>query len=651
MTAQVLAALLSLTTAVAPLSFADSQDVDLAQEPEVSVRAPAIALTGTGTDIVLTLDEDAATTAYRLVGANGMELASGLLEPGEEVSLENLQADGAFPLELVLGDDTTRRVSIDPMILPGWISLLPAAVAIALALIFKEVIVSLFFGVWFGALIVAGLNPIAATLRSVDTFIMPALAGEDLGHASILVFSALLLGMVGVMGRNGGTRGIVDALRPFATTPRRAQFATYFGGLAIFFDDYSNILIIGNTMRPITDKMKVSREKLSYIVDSTAAPVSAIIFVSTWVGFQIGLIGDGLKAAAAQPGVAPEVAAELLAASPFNVFIMTIPYLFYPILALVMVGMVIWTQRDFGPMWAAENRARTGGGVFRPEAMLLVDSEQNTMEPVEGAPCRWQNAAIPVVTVFLVVLFGLYLDGQATLGRPGTISEIFGKADPYSALLWGSMSGLLMAIGLSVGQRILTLKESVAAMVGGINATLLAFLVLILAWALGEATTVLGAAEYLSGLLTGNLSPHLLPTLVFVMAAAIAFATGTSWATMGILIPLVIPLSVAMAGADATIASAVFLGSLSAVLAGAIWGDHCSPISDTTVLSSMASACDHVDHVRTQLPYAMLVGGLAIVLGSIPSAFGASPFLAYPAGAAIIYLVLRYVGRPSGVTV
>ena len=651
MTAQAIAPFLALIASVAPFSATPTAASPDQDNRRVDVRTPAIALIGTGMDIGLTLAEGFSATSFRLLTADGRELATGLLEPGEELSLDNLRVGSAdtFPLMLVFADDVSGAITIDPMVLPGWLSLLPALVAIALALMFKEVVVSLFFGVWFGALFVAGLNPIGATLRSVDTFIVPALADPD--HAAILVFSALLMGMVGVMGRNGGTQGIVVALSPLATTPRRAQLATFLGGLAIFFDDYSNILIIGNTMRPITDRMKVSREKLAYIVDSTAAPVAAIVFVSTWVGFQIGLIGDGLRAAAAQPGTSPELAAQLLAASPFNIFIHSIPYLFYPILTLVMVGLVIWTQRDFGPMWKAENRASRGEGLHRKNAMLLVDTESNVMIPVEGAPHRWQNAALPVITVFLVVVFGLYFDGRAAFGGPEpTLSDIFGAANAYNALLWGSLAGVLVAIALSVVQRIMSLKDSVGAMIGGIQATLLAFLVLILAWSLGQVTEVLGAAEYLSGLLSGNLPVALLPAFVFIMAATIAFGTGTSWATMAILIPLVIPLSVSLGGAEAFTAgasSALLLGTLASVLSGAIWGDHCSPISDTTVLSSMASACDHVDHVRTQMPYALLVGGIGILVGNLPTAYGMSPMFSYPLGALAIYLVLRFIGRPD----
>ena len=619
----------------------------------VDVDSPRVLLTGVGYGVTLTLGEDEEATLYRLVDRRGAELASGELLPGTPVAAGSFEVGRAdLPLRLEVGDAGDEAavpaapLEIAPLVLPGWTSLLPPLLAIVLALVFKEVVISLFVGIWSGALIVAGLNPITATMRTVDQFLVPALA--DPAHASIIVFTALLLAMVGVIGRNGGTRGIVNAVRPLATSPRRAQLATYLGGLAIFFDDYSNTLIVGNTMRPITDGMKVSREKLAYIVDSTAAPVAAIVFVSTWVGYEIGLIGDGLEAAAGLPGTPPEVAAELLSASPFAVFLHSIPYLFYPILALVMVGLVILTQRDFGPMWKAENRASRGEGLYREGAQLLVDTEAGDLDPVEGAPERWYNAAVPVLTVVVVVILGLWFDGRAALGGSGSLSDVFGAADPYRALLWGTLAGLLVAFGMTVAQRIMSPTATVEAAMGGVRATLLAFLILILAWSLGEVTEVLGTAEYLAGLLSGNLAPQLLPFFVFLMAAAIAFATGTSWATMAILIPLVIPLAVALGGGAGFGAGdhyTILLGSISSVLAGSIWGDHCSPISDTTVLSSMASACDHVDHVRTQLPYALLVGVVAVAVGDIPTAYGMHPAISYVLGGAILFLVLRFVGR------
>ena len=528
---------------------------------------------------------------------------------------------------------------------PSWTSLLPPIVAIVLALVFKEVVTALFFGVWLGALLHTGFSPIAATMRTIDTFVTPALVDAD--HAAIVIFSFLLAGMVGVISRSGGTRGIVEAVRPLATTPRRAQLATYLSGLAIFFDDYANTLIVGNTMRPITDRMRVSREKLAYIVDSTAAPVAAIVFVSTWVGFEISLIGDGLAAAAAQSGGTIEIAA-LADANPFTVFLHSIPYLFYPILALLMVGLVVTLQRDFGPMLRAEQRASRGEGLYREGAMLMSEAGSKEMEPDPDTPLRWYNAVLPVLSVVLVVLLGLYFEGRANLGRPGTIWEVFGAANAFNALLWGSLTGCLVALGLAVGQRILSVHEAINGLVGGMRAMLLAGVILVLAWSLSSVTEVLGTAQYLAGLLEGNLRPEFLPVLVFLTAASISFATGTSWGTMAILIPIVIPLSVGMGGAagfDAGAHYSILLGSISSVLAGAIFGDHCSPISDTTVMSSMASACDHVDHVRTQLPYALTVGVVGMLVGDIPTAFGMPPWISYVVGAAILFSLLRFYGK------
>ena len=552
---------------------------------------------------------------------------------------------GAFPLRLeVVG--VAEPLTVDPIHLPGWISLLPPLVAILLALIFREVVISLFAGVWLGALFHAGLDPLAAVWRTVDRFVLEALA--DPGHAAIIIFSLLLGGMVGVMARSGGTQGIVEAVRPLATSPRRAQLATYLAGLGIFFDDYANTLIVGNTMRPITDRMKVSREKLAYVVDSTAAPIAAIVFVSTWVGFEISLIDDGLAIAAEQAGTPPDVAAELLAANAFTVFIHSIPYLFYPILALVFVALVIWTQRDFGPMWEAENRASRGDGLYREGAMLMSDTSGGEMEPKEGAPKRWYNAAVPVITVILVVLLGLYFQGRAAVGPGASMWDVFGASDPFDALLWGSLAGCIVAVGLAVGQRILDPQEAIEAWLGGMRAMMLAAVILVLAWSLSEVTEVLGTAAYLSSVLGQNLPMFLLPVLTFLTGAGIAFATGTSWGTMAILLPLVIPLAVSMGGGVDFQGGArytVLLGTISSVLAGAIWGDHCSPISDTTVLSSMASACDHVDHVRTQLPYALLVGVVGMAVGDVPTALGMPPWISYVVGATILFLVIRFVGR------
>lgn len=571
--------------------------------------------------------------------------------PGRTNALADLRQPGFSEtlepsIPPILGAVPAMNVPIDP----GWLTLLPPVIAIVLALITREVVLSLFAGVWLGALILTG-NVLEATLRSVDQFALGALT-ESADHVSIIVFSLLLGGMVGVMSRSGGTRGIVEALRPLATSPRRGLFFTWLAGIIIFFDDYANTLIVGNTMRPVTDRLNVSREKLSYIVDSTAAPMAAIAVISTWVGFEISLIGDALGAAAAG-ATDPAQVAELTAGAqnPFAVFLHSIPFLFYPILTLLFVLMTVLARRDFGPMLRAERRAFSGGGVIREGATPAADLSDRALEPPANAPHRWINAAIPVGVVLAVALIGIWSTGVAGLeeGQERTLMAIAGASDPFKTLIWASFSGSAVAIVLAASQRILTLSHTIEAWVAGMKSMLLAVVILILAWSLGAVTEAIGTGPYLSGLLSETLPIHLLPVIVFLVAAAVSFATGTSWGTMAILFPVVIPLAVAM-GAGVGFESGgnytVLLGVISSVMAGSIFGDHCSPISDTTVMSSMASACDHVDHVRTQLPYAVLVALVGMSFGDIPTAYGLSPWISLAAGLVVLYLVLRFVGRP-----
>ncbi len=583
---------------------------------------------------------------YEVRNAQNALLSSGTVAPGETATAADLMVPARdwLPLTVRIGD-TTHEVR--PPYAPGWFSLMPPLVAILLALVFKEVITALMAGIWLGALAVAGYNPLAALWRTIDTYAVPALADSDGGHAQIVVFSLLLGGMVGVVARNGGTQGIVDAVSPFASTSRRGKIATWLAGLAIFFDDYANTLIVGNTMRPITDRLKISREKLAYIVDTTAAPVAALVPISTWVGYEISLIADGMRIAASQPGTEAALAATLGSVSPFAVFVTSIPYRFYALFALAFVLITSVMDRDLGPMAAAELRAASGKGLHRPGAQLTVDTSDTLLAPAEGAVPRWYNAALPIITVILVVLIGLYTSGRASVGADASLMDVFGAADPFSTLLWGSLAGCVTAICLSVVQRILSLKESLDAWVAGMKAMLLAMIILVMAWSLGQVTNDLGTAQYLAQILSDALPIEILPTVVFLTAAAMAFATGTSWATMAIMIPLVIPLTVSLGGGDGFMVPgeySILLGTISSVLAGAIFGDHCSPISDTTVLSSTAAACDHVDHVRTQLPYAFLAAGLGIILGDLGTALGLPVWIALLLGVGVLVGVLKLLG-------
>jgi len=549
---------------------------------------------------------------------------------------------GDLPLEITVGES---RLEVDPTFTPAWFSLVPPLLAIALALLLREAVAALFVGVWVGALAVAGFDPVAATWRVIDRFVVPTLADADGGHPQIVVFSLLLAGLVGIVSRNGGTLGIVEAATPFARTRRRGKIATWLAGMAIFFDDYANTLIVGNTMRSITDRLRISREKLAYLVDSTAAPLAAIVPLSTWVGYEISLIADGLRIAAQQN---PDAAEGLLAANPFTVFIETIPYRFYPLLALYFAALTAFSRLDFGPMASAETRAVSGGGLYRPGAQLAAATESEAIDAKPGVQPRWWNAAVPVLTVIVVVLGGLVATGRASAGPDAPLRDVFGAADPFATLLWGSLAGCVVAIGLSAVQRLLTVKEGVDAMIGGMRAMMTAMLILVLAWSLGLVTEEIGTSQYLAQLLNERLPLELVPVVVFATAAGMSFATGTSWGTMAILLPLVIPLTVSLGGYQAgfgdTAAYSILLGSISSVLAGAIFGDHCSPISDTTILSSMASGCDHVDHVRTQLPYAVLVGVVGMVLGDIGTAYGLPIWVALGGGAALLYVFLKLAG-------
>ena len=577
---------------------------------------------------------------------DGTIVADTTIDPLGSITLGNVVVEnaGQVPLRAEAGGEV---VTLDRRIFPGWISILPPLVAIVLAIAFREVVTSLVAGIWLGCLFLTGYNPISAIFMTGNRFARGALADSD--NAAIILFSLLLGGMVGVITRMGGTRAIVDAVAPLATNRVRGQLATWMAGLGVFFDDYSNSLIVGNTMRPLTDKLKISREKLAYIVDSTAAPVAAIFFVSTWIGYEVGLIDDGLELAAIQNAANPALAAELASASGFGIFLQTIPYLFYPILAVFAVFVVAATGRDFGPMLKAEHRAASGGGLARPGAQLAADMASELRE-AESAPAgRWWNGAMPVAVLVVTVLVGLVVTGMEQLGpdEARTLRNIFGSADPFSPLLWGALLSCIVAIALATGQKILTLREAMDAWVTGLRAMLLAMVILICAWSLGAVAQSLGTANYLAQALSGNLTAPLLPAVTFLLAAAMAFATGTSWATMAIMLPLVVPLSVTLAGGilfDSPASQAVVLGSIGSVLAGAIWGDHCSPISDTTVLSSTASSCDHVDHVRTQLPYAVMVGIVAILFGSIPSALGVPAWLCLIVGAGVVWAVIRFYG-------
>jgi Na+/H+ antiporter NhaC len=336
--------------------------------------------------------------------------------------------------------------------------------------------------------------------------------------------------------------------------------------------------------------------------------VASIAIISSWIGVEIGYIGDQYQALGIE-------------GDAYIVFLKTIPFRFYPMLMLFFGFLIAISRRDTGPMLRAERRALLQGKLIADGAKPAASFEDPSIAPDQDKPRRWVNALVPVLTVIVVIAVGMYVDGRATVlgsGLEPTFRNVFSKADSYKALLWAAMVGSLVAIGMALAQRILSVREAMEAWLVGVKAMVLAMIILVLAWSLGAVCKDLHTAEFIIQAIGGWLSPALLPALVFLVSGVVSFSTGTSWGTMGILFPLVVPLAHGLAPGDETI----MLGTISSILAGSVWGDHCSPISDTTIMSSMASSCDHIDHVRTQLPYALLVGLVGLVVGDLACGLG-----------------------------
>ena len=563
--------------------------------------------------------------------------------------------------------------------IPLWMSILPPLIAIGLALIFKEVLVSLFVGIWAGAFIANGFSfgvLLKSLVEVVEKYIISALADSD--HMAVIVFSMLIGGMVAIISKNGGMAGVVQSLSRFAKGRKSSQFITWLLGVAIFFDDYANTLIVGNTMRSVTDKFKVSREKLAYIVDSTAAPVAAIAFITTWIGAELGYIDDGM---------AMIVGADFNT-TPYAIFIQSLKYSFYPIFTLIFILLIIRSGKDYGPMHKAELRAHTTGRVSSVTAENVDEPDMEDLSPVAGAKLHWTNAVIPVLTVIFVTIYGLIHTGMASTaadlasGGLGNASDswgaiwanmsassdsavgffrkigiLIGNSNSYTALLWASTCGVLIAIILTVSKKIINLFDTMHWLTTGFKTMLPAVLILTLAWSLAITTKELHTADFLTQLLLGNIPPAMMPVLTFILAALIAFSTGSSWSTMAILYPIAIPTTWAItqaAGMPTEAGFEILLNVISVVLAASVLGDHCSPISDTTILSSLASDCNHIDHVKTQLPYALTVGAVSLAACALSALLGGGwilSFILLIVGVGVLWLIINRVGKTLPVNV
>ena len=511
----------------------------------------------------------------------------------------------------------------------GFLSILPAIVAITLAIATREVIGSLFIAIWLGATFLNNYNPGTGLLQAVENFVLGSVT--DPRNCAILIFTLLMGGMIGLITRSGGANAIANALAKRAKTARAGQLYSWLIGMLIFFDDYGSCLITGNTARPLTDKLRVSREKLSYIVDSTAAPVATIGIISTWIGYELGVIHDSFQAIGVETNV-------------YLTFLQSIPFRFYSIFALGLVVIIAVMMRDFGPMYHAEIRARTTGKVLRDGAVPLADTTTSELMVKEGTPLRIINFILPIIVLVGATFYGLYWHGVNVGGAdPSSLLDALGNADSSIVLLWTSLIGSLVALVLVLVQRILKFTEAMDTFVSGMKLVFFACVILVLAWSLSSVSGELGAADYLVGLVTeGGVPYQIIPLVIFLISCLMSFATGTSWGTMGIITPLAIPVAHALN-------PAIVIPTLGSVLTGAIFGDHCSPISDTTILSSTGAGSDHIDHVRTQMPYALLGAAVAGIFGFIPAGFGVPVWISIILGIAALIVFVRFVGKSTNV--
>ncbi|PKP54779.1 sodium:proton antiporter, partial [Candidatus Atribacteria bacterium HGW-Atribacteria-1] len=421
----------------------------------------------------------------------------------------------------------------------GFLSLLPPLVAIVLCFLTKQVLASLFIGIWVGATILTGWNPIGGVTKTLGYIVENA---ADSWNATILLFDFVIGGLIGLIYLSGGAQAFVKSVTDKVNNSRGGQFTAWLFGLIIFFDDYANTAIVGNAFMPVTDKLGISREKFSYIVDSTAAPVASLALISTWVGYEVGLIGDAIEGTS-------------VSLTPYTIFLQSIPYRFYSIFAIILVLAIALSQRDYGPL----------------------------------------------IVLVVVSIFGMWWTGGGTSAESFTAA--ISDADAMTALLWGAAFAVIVAILMYKAQGIGTLADMMDAFIDGAKMMVLANLILISAWSIGSVCDGIGTAPYVVNAAKGVISPVLLPMIMFIICNIISFSTGTSWGTMAIAMPIAVPLALAL-GVPLPL-------GISAVLTGSVMGDHCSPLSDTTIMSSMFSGSDHMDHVKTQIPYALTAAGVA----------------------------------------
>ncbi len=506
----------------------------------------------------------------------------------------------------------------------GLLSLIPPVLTIVLAILTKDVIVSLFLGILSGSLIVAGGNPFTAFLSVADR-IADTLA--DGWSIRIVLFTIILGMMVGLLSKTGSAYALGDWASKKIKTKTGALLFTWVFGLLIFFDDYFNSLTIGTCMRPLTDAKKISRAKLSYILDSTAAPVAILAPLSTWVVYVMGQFGGAEY--------------ESLGVTQMEMFLRSLPFNLYAIFAVFMVLFITITHKDFGPMARAEARAEKGIGLYdeKKYGMIVAQVESKAQEFGKAKPFDF---IIPILAfvVFALSFFPLqFWMAQVASGDAANLgaaiaatpfAEAFNNSDSSAALMYASIFAISFAYLYYLLRGLIKMNTGGEALLDGFKAMTPAVTILTLAWGIGgiikgsPADGGVGMSAFVSDFVVNGQFPLMfVPIIVFIISCLISFAAGTSWGTMGIMVPITLPVVITLAkaaGMDPTAVLNATALSIGAVLGGSVFGDHCSPISDTTILSSTGAACPHLEHVATQIPYAVFVAvcaGIGTIAASI----------------------------------
>lgn len=497
----------------------------------------------------------------------------------------------------------------------GWISIIPPLVAITLAIITKEVLISLAIGIFCGALILSGGNPLTAFTGSLEILIEAI--GDHEWNTRVILFVMLLGGIVGLLARSGSPVSFSQwAVKRIKSRPR-ALFTTWLLGVIIFMDDYFNCLTVGTIMRPITDRYRVSRAKLAFVIDATAAPVCILVPLSTWVAYVISILVEQFKLYG-------------ISMNPFQAFMTTIPYNLYPWLVLGMVLITSFTDLEYGPMARHERRALEQGILYDESLGSPPGDDFSQLEVAENS--QPIDLILPIVILVVTTIIAmLYTGGYGERGFWDAIMD----TDSATALVYGAFITIIFMAAFYHIRGVVPVSESMSAIIQGFKSMVEAVTILGLAWSIGTVCSNLGTGVWVAGVVSRGLPTMLIPAALFLASALIGFSTGTSWGTFSIMIPIAVPL------AQATDIS-LLIPAIAAVLSGGTFGDHCSPISDTTIMSSTGGACHHVDHVNTQLPYAVTAAALATV-GFITASFLPSGWLVLAVSLALFFAVIKFL--------